>query len=120
MRGDRPDKVLGALETSAEGLEETITLLKMALEVMVRIREQRLSGVTYSEMTDHANLPHLVEAFRTSLHLLELHGHRLRVEGVRTLHAEGLGIDRIAELFGVSRQRVSALLRSRPGDSAPL
>ena len=107
------------LEAVAEGLEQNITLLKLALERTVRIREQRLSGMTYSEMADHSDLPNLVEIFRTSLHLLELHGHRLRVEGMRTLYAEGLSIDRIAELFGVSRQRVSALLRSRPGDSAP-
>ena len=120
MRGDRSDEVLDTLEAATEGLDETITLLKLALERMVRIREQRLSGLTYSEMADHSDLPHLVEILRTSLHLLELHGHRLRVDGVRTLHAEGLSIDRIAELFDVSRQRVSALLRSRPGDSAPL
>jgi hypothetical protein len=120
MGGDKPDEVLDALKAAAEGLEENITLLTLALERMVRIREQRLSGMTYSEMVDHSDLPHLVEIFRTSLHVLERHGHRLRVAGVRTLHAEGLSIDRISELFGVSRQRVSALLRSRPGDSAPL
>ena len=119
MGGDKPDEVLDALKAAAEGLEENIALLKLALEHIVRIREQRLSGMTYSEMADHSDLPHLVEIFRTSLHVLERHGHRLRVDGVRTLHAEGLSIDRIAELFDVSRQRVSALLRSRPGDSAP-
>jgi hypothetical protein len=118
MRGDRSDEVLDTLEAATEGLDETITLLKLALERMVRIREQRLSGMTYSEMADDSDLPHLVEVFGTSLHLLELHGHRLRVDGVRTLHAEGLSIDRIAELFGISRQRVSVLPRSPPQDSA--
>jgi predicted transcriptional regulator len=29
----------------------------------------------------------------------------------RTLHREGLTMDQIAQLFGVTRQRVSALLR---------
>ena len=119
MGQDKPDEVLDVLKAAAEGLDEAITLLKLALERMVRIREQRLSGMTYSEMADHSDLPSLVEIFRTSLHLLELHGHRLRVEAMRTLYAEGLSTDRIAELFGVSRQRVSALLRS-PGGSAPL
>ena len=50
MGGDKPDEVLDALKAAAEGLEENITLLKLALERMVRIREQRLSGMTYSEM----------------------------------------------------------------------
>jgi len=54
---------------AAEGLEENITLLKLALERMVRIREQSLSGLTYSEIADHSDLPHFVEIFRTSLHL---------------------------------------------------
>ena len=120
MGGDRPDEVLDALKAAAEGLEENITLLKSALEGMGRIREQRLSGMTYSEMADNSDLPHLVEIFRTTLRVLERHGHRLRVAGVRTLHAEGLTIDRIAKLFGVSRQRVSVLLRSPPQESAPL
>src|ERR1035438_8075405 len=118
MGQDTPDEVLDALEAAAEGLEENITLLKLALERMVRIREQSLSGLTYSEIADHSDLPHFVEIFRTSLHLLERDKHRLPVAGVRTLHAEGLSIDRIAELFGISRQRVSVLLRSPPQDSA--
>jgi hypothetical protein len=120
MGQDKADEVLDALKAAAEGLEENITLLKLALERMAQIREQRLSGMTYSEMADHSDLPHLVEIYRTSLHVLERHGHRLRVAGVRTLHAEGLSVDRIAELFGVSRQRVSVLLRSPPGDATPI
>jgi hypothetical protein len=120
MGQDKPDEVLDVLKAAAEGLVENITLLKLAVERMVWICEQRLSGMTYSEMADNSDLPHLVETFRTSLHLLERDGHRLRVAGVRTLHAEGLSIDRIAELFGISRQRVSVLLRSPPQDSASL
>jgi hypothetical protein len=120
MGQDKSDEVLDALQAAAEGLVENITLLKLALERVVWICAQRRAGLTYSEMADHSDLPHFVEFYRTSLHLLERDGHRLRVAGVRTLHAEGLSIDRIAELFGVSRQRVSVLLRSPPQDSASL
>ena len=113
MRRDGSDEVLDALEAASQGLGETIALLKLALERIVLIREQRLSGMTYSEIADHSDTVHIAEVYTTSLLALERDGHRLRVEGMRVLHAEGLSIDRIAELFGVSRQRVSALLRSR-------
>ena len=39
----------------------------------------------------------------------------LRSAEERALYAEGLTMNQIVELFGVSRQRVSALLRARPG-----
>ncbi len=42
-------------------------------------------------------------------------GSRWRREEARALHDEGVTMDRIAALFGVTRQRVSQLLRERPG-----
>ena len=38
---------------------------------------------------------------------------RLRRAQAAALHDEGLTMDRIAELFGVTRQRISQILRSR-------
>ncbi len=37
----------------------------------------------------------------------------------RALHQEGISMDRIAQLFGVTRQRVSALLNSQPRSDSP-
>ncbi len=43
-------------------------------------------------------------------------GSRWRRAEARALHREGLSMEKIAVLFGVTRQRVSALLsKARPG-----
>ncbi len=39
-------------------------------------------------------------------------GSRWRRAEARALHAEGLSMDVIAQLFGVTRQRVSSLLKA--------
>ena len=38
-------------------------------------------------------------------------GSRLRRAEARALHVEGMTMEQIADLFGVTRQRVSALLK---------
>jgi predicted transcriptional regulator len=63
-----------------------------------------------------------VQLLTENARLLHAYGHRVRRTEARALHREGLTMDEIARLFGVSRQRVSALLRdpdpslSWPGD----
>ncbi len=41
---------------------------------------------------------------------------RLRWAEARALHAEGVTMDKIAALFGVTRQRISGLLREHHGE----
>jgi len=53
-----------------------------------------------------------VELTRDNLATLVEAGSRLRRAEAHALHAEGMTMEQIAELFGVTRQRVSALLRS--------
>jgi predicted transcriptional regulator len=55
-----------------------------------------------------------VEILTTNLLVLHTLGHRLRTTEARALRDEGLSCRDIAELFGVSRQRVMALLRTPP------
>jgi transposase len=42
---------------------------------------------------------------------LHAYGNRVRRTEARALHGEGMTMDEIAKLFGVTRQRISALLR---------
>ena len=42
---------------------------------------------------------------------LETAGAEFRAAQARSLHDEGMTMDTIGELFGVTRQRISALLR---------
>jgi predicted transcriptional regulator len=43
---------------------------------------------------------------------LAAYGSRVRRAEARVLHQEGLTMDQIAKLFGVTRQRISALLHN--------
>jgi hypothetical protein len=52
-----------------------------------------------------------VESISTVLSALATAGHTWRREQAAALHAEQVSINRIAALFGVTRQRISALLR---------
>ncbi|MDR0345980.1 MAG: hypothetical protein LBI49_23285 [Nocardiopsaceae bacterium] len=49
-----------------------------------------------------------------ALRELTLHGQRFRRAEARALYAEGLTMAELATVFGVSRQRVSMLLREQP------
>jgi predicted transcriptional regulator len=53
----------------------------------------------------------IVQLLTESAETLHEHGSRVRRTEARALHREGLTMDQIARLFGVTRQRVSALLR---------
>ena len=59
--------------------------------------------------------PLLVQLLTRTTNLLHSYGNRVRRTEAKALHDEGMTMDEIASLFGVSRQRVSALLRSKAG-----
>jgi hypothetical protein len=106
------DEVLEAIDFVVQALTENLARTAVALERAVQIRERRLAGLTYTEIYEHSEHPLLVEILTTNV--LELHdvGHRLRTAQAWALRQEGLSTQRIAQLYGVSRQRVMALLRS--------
>ena len=56
--------------------------------------------------------PLLVQLLTESADVLADYGARVRRTEARVLYREGMTMDEIADLFGVTRQRVSALLRA--------
>jgi predicted HTH domain antitoxin len=58
----------------------------------------------------------VVERISTVLAALSTAGHTWRREQAAALQSEQVSINRIAALFGVSRQRISALLRDNGPD----
>jgi hypothetical protein len=106
------DEVLAALDAVIDGLGHNAARIAQALTRAGEIREQRSRGLKYTHIVEHAQGPLLVELLTENLLVLHNLGHRLRSAEVRALHGEGLSTTRIAELFGVSRQRVSVLLNS--------
>lgn len=109
--GPPDDEVLDALDEVERVLDANRSRLDVAQERIGLLREQRQADMTYSAIVEGAEHPLLVELLTTNLLALQHAGYRLRSAEARALYAEGLTMNRIAELFGVSRQRVSALLR---------
>jgi hypothetical protein len=112
---DDTDEVLEAVDSVVRALRENQARTTAALNSAANIRKQRLAGRSYADILEHAERPQLVELLTTNV--LELHdvGHRLRTVQAWALRQEGLSTQRIAQLYGVSRQRIMALLRSTSG-----
>jgi transcriptional regulator len=111
------DDVLEALDALVEVLEENNRRNARAIEQAETMRSLRERGLSYSEIALTEERPGIVEIATANLEALLRTGSRLRRAQAAALHSEGMTMDRIADLFGVTRQRVSALLRSR-GKSA--
>ena len=96
--------LVAALAANADRIEDTIRRVET-------IRDQRAAGLSYRQIETSSREPLLVELSRQSLAGLTDAASRLRRAETRALYAEGMTMEQIADLFGVTRQRVSALLR---------
>ena len=106
------DPALDALEGLVRALRANSARIEATITRAERIREQREAGMRYRDIESGEERPLIVELTRDNLAALVEAGSRLRRAEARALHAEGMTMEQIAELFGVTRQRVSALLRS--------
>lgn len=112
------DEVLIALESLMGDLEANIEASHRAIGLAEGIRALRAKGHSYTQIMDETEKPLVVELITDNLERLQTSGASLRQAHAAALHAEGMTMDQIAELFGVSRQRISALIRTwREGDS---
>ena len=81
------------------------------------IQQQRADGLSYTEIVESARTPLLVQLITESKQTLDGFGARVRQAEALALHKEGMTMEAIAERFGVTRQRVSALLREARRES---
>lgn len=107
---DSDDEVIEALDAVAETAEATAADARRVQSVVRTSRRQRAQGRSWREIIANEERPRLVERLSHLLARVSGAGSKLRRAQARALRAEGMTIDQIAELFGVSRQRVSALL----------
>lgn len=85
-----------------------------ATQMRQRIAEIELAlseGRSLSEIVPREGAPPLVKLLTQSVESLSAYGSRVRRTEARALHQEGLTMEEIAQLFGVTRQRISALLK---------
>ena len=101
-------KALTALEEVIAENDERATLIKKR---MGRIRKARARGDRYADSVAAEDGPLIVQLITESSNALDTCGATLRRAEAEALHGEGMTMDQIAEHFGVTRQRVSALLR---------
>lgn len=113
----------GAPDPAAQALEHLVTELDACIAELQRARtrsqsllEKRRSGRPWLDIVTGEARPLVVESISTVLGSLATAGHAWRLEQASALQGEDVSINRIAALFGVTRQRISALLRERDVD----
>jgi hypothetical protein len=110
---DDGDEVLDALALLKEALHASAEVDARIEERIQHIQEQRQKGLLYADIVPAEPRPLIVEMLTANLDRLATAGNRLRRVEAQALYANGLTMDEIATLFGVTRQRIGTLLRSR-------
>jgi hypothetical protein len=114
----RSAEARAALDELVSALEVCIEQLNDARHHAAVLCEQHDSGKAWAEIADAEAPPLVVERISAALSVLSAGGSRWRRAQALALQAEGVSINRIATLFRVTRQRVSALLNGQsPPDS---
>jgi hypothetical protein len=109
---DNAHEALNALDAV---LDRSIAELQAARMRLGYVIEKRVAGAKWRDIVDTEERPLVVESLSRVLDQLSVGGSKFRRAQARALYAEGLSMERVASLFGVTRQRVSALLRDREG-----
>jgi hypothetical protein len=113
------DVALRALERLVAELDTSIAELERVRTRALSLLDQRRAGRTWLEIVSDEHRPLVVESISAVVGSLARAGHEWRREQASALRGERVSVNRIAAMFGVTRQRISALLRERgdtPGD----
>jgi hypothetical protein len=108
-----PDPFLRALEALDQVLEEETARSQRLRRRIALLRAERAAGRSYAEIIADEPRPRLVEQLADTTRTLDAAGAVVRRTEARALYDAGMTMDEIAAWFGVTRQRVSALLRDR-------
>ena len=108
MAEDEFLKALTALEKVLADNGRRASLIKKRI---ARLRRLRAKGEPYAEIVSTKDGPLIVQLLTESSAALDSSGGNVRRAEAEALYAEGLTMEQIAKRFGVTRQRISALLR---------
>ena len=104
-----------ALDELDTALDQSVEMARRMQQRIAEIRDAEDEGRPLREIVPEEPQPLIVQLLTESTNVLHTYGNRVRRTEPRALHQEGMTMDEIAKLFGVTRQRVSALLRDPPG-----
>ncbi len=107
---EHTDEVLAALDALVHVISDVEARDRMTQRART-IRERRSRGERYGDIVQSGAQPLIVEVLSQHIDELIRASARFRRAEAAALHLEGLTMEQIADLFGVTRQRVSALLR---------
>ncbi len=114
----RPDdEALACLSDLAASSGELHHQLTELSRWLVLTKGGHLPGSSYAKMMPLEDRLAMMEQISSAIKALVREGSRFRRLEARALYTEGLTMAQLATVFGVSRQRVSALLRG--GEDPP-
>jgi DNA-directed RNA polymerase specialized sigma subunit len=113
--GDPFDKALRDLERALDANARRMAQIKRRI---AEIRRQRSAGRSYREIVEATKGDLSVQLITEATQALDEFGARVRRTEALALYNEGMTMEEIAKKFGVSRQRVSALLRDGGGEAS--
>ncbi|TFV60469.1 hypothetical protein E4P41_10590 [Geodermatophilus sp. DF01-2] len=107
------DPAARALSDLLAVLDTCMAELGGARERAGKLLEERRSGRAWLDIVTAESRPLVVEQISSVMAALASAGGAWRREQAHALASEQVSINRIAAMFGVTRQRISALLRER-------
>jgi len=107
------DPAVRALSELVTVLDSCMTELEGARSRAEKLLEARQSGRAWLDIVTAESRPLVVEQISSVMAALAGAGGAWRREQAHALASEQVSINRIAAMFGVTRQRISALLRER-------
>jgi hypothetical protein len=112
-------KAEAALRDLVAELDRCTEELAQARERAEELLARRRSGHSWTDIVSGESRPLVVERISTVLAALAGAGATWRREQAAALQGEQVSINRIAAMFGVTRQRISALLKEREDAPGP-
>ena len=113
------DDVLEVLDEVVRALQENTERAQWTLHRAKAIRDKRHSGMSYRDIAADGE-PLIITMVTKNLQNLVNTGSRLRRAHARALYAEGATLQEIGKLFGVSHQRISAIINSDQPDGGDI
>lgn len=106
-------RLLAALNELERAATDNLDRSRQLLRRARKLRQSLQAGHNLVELVEEEDPPRMVELISSNMATLETAGADFRAAEALALRAEGLTIETIAGLFGVTRQRISALLKQK-------
>jgi hypothetical protein len=108
------EEFIEALDALARSVEENAQRSRIIGRRLRALRRQVAAGHRVVDVVAEQGSPPIVELLTRNIESLHSTGSRFRWAQAAAMRSEGLTVTAIAESFGVTRQRISALLQQQP------